>query len=86
MLYALYLVSNFPMCFSVDGTREEPGKFGRLINHSVSGNAKVKLEYLDGQPLLVIRAIQLIEKNEEILYDYGDRSRLALEECPWLKQ
>ena len=25
-------------------------------------------------------------KNEEVLYDYGDRSRLALEECPWLRQ
>ena len=72
--------------FSKDGTMEEPGKMGRLVNHSVSGNASMKLEYIDGLPILLLRAKQHIRAGTVILYDYGDRSSQSLLECPWLKE
>ena len=72
--------------FSKDATMEEPGKMGRLVNHSVNGNSSMKLEYIDGLPILLLRANQHISAGAVILYHYGDRSPQSLLECPWLKE
>lgn len=69
---------------SVDATRET-NRLGRLINHSKCGNCQTKLHDIDGVPHLILIASRDIAAGEELLYDYGDRSRASLEAYPWLK-
>lgn len=69
---------------SVDATRET-NRLGRLINHSKCGNCQTKLHDIDGVPHLILIASRDIEAGEELLYDYGDRSRASIEAYPWLK-
>ena len=73
------------MClFSVDATAES-GKLGRLVNHSrVKYNCVTRVVEVDGQPRLILAAARDIAVNEELLYDYGDRSKESLEAYPWL--
>ncbi|XP_036596313.1 N-lysine methyltransferase KMT5A-like [Trichosurus vulpecula] len=70
--------------YCVDATKET-GRLGRLINHSKSGNCQTKLHPIDGVPHLIVIATRDIEVGEELLYDYGDRSKASLEAYPWLK-
>ncbi|XP_043830563.1 N-lysine methyltransferase KMT5A-like [Dromiciops gliroides] len=70
--------------YCVDATKES-GRLGRLINHSKSGNCQTKLHPIDGVPHLIVIATRDIEVGEELLYDYGDRSKASLEAYPWLK-
>lgn len=83
-------ISLISLCFlrpvpaSVDATRET-NRLGRLINHSKCGNCQTKLHDIDGVPHLILIASRDIEAGEELLYDYGDRSRASLEAYPWLK-
>ena len=59
---------------------------GRLINHSkVSGNCHTKLIDINDRPYLILVASRDINLGEELLYDYGDRSKASLESHPWLK-
>lgn len=68
----------------VDATQPN-GRFGRLINHSrKSPNCKTKLIESNGRPHLVFIALRDINKNEEIVYDYGETDKTALKEHPWL--
>lgn len=69
---------------SVDATLET-GRLGRLINHSKSGNCQTKLHPIDGSPHLILVASRDIEAEEELLYDYGDRSKASVSAHPWLK-
>lgn len=69
--------------FSVDATAES-GKLGRLINHSRNGNLLTKTVLVDGLPRLALLAKTDIRAGQELLYDYGDRSKEALEHHPWL--
>lgn len=69
--------------FSIDATAES-GRLGRLVNHSRNGNLLTKAVHLDGRPHLVLLAGQDIAAGEEVTYDYGDRSREALQHHPWL--
>ncbi|KAJ8931147.1 hypothetical protein NQ314_015976, partial [Rhamnusium bicolor] len=62
----------------------ESGKLGRLINHSRNGNLITKTMMVDGKPRLALIANVGIKKGQELLYDYGDRSRESLEHHPWL--
>jgi len=72
-------------CYSIDATAES-GKLGRLLNHSkTSGNCHTKLVDGGSRPYLILAASRDISEGEELLYDYGDRSREALESNPWLK-
>lgn len=71
------------MC-SIDGT-EETGYLGRLVNHSRSSNNLItKSVSVDGRPHLILLAKKDIAAGTELLYDYGDRSKEALANHPWL--
>lgn len=70
--------------FSVDATKET-GRLGRLINHSKNGNCQTKLHDINGVPHLILIASRNIDEGEELLYDYGDRSKASIAAHPWLK-
>ncbi|XP_066144925.1 N-lysine methyltransferase KMT5A-A-like [Euwallacea fornicatus] len=71
--------------FCIDAT-QETGKLGRLINHSrTSSNLYTKTVLVDGLPRLVLLAKDSIKRGQELLYDYGDRSRESIKHHPWLK-
>lgn len=58
---------------------------GRLINHSKNGNCQTKLHDINGVPHLILTASRNIDEGEELLYDYGDRSKASIAAHPWLK-
>ncbi|XP_026178096.1 lysine methyltransferase 5Ab [Mastacembelus armatus] len=70
--------------YCVDATKETD-RLGRLINHSKTGNCQTKLHAIDGTPHLILVASRDIEAEEELLYDYGDRSKASILAHPWLK-
>ncbi|XP_041854425.1 lysine methyltransferase 5Ab [Melanotaenia boesemani] len=70
--------------YCVDATKET-GRLGRLINHSKTGNCQTRLHVIDGTPHLILVASRDIEAEEELLYDYGDRSKASVSAHPWLK-
>ncbi len=70
--------------FSVDAT-EDTGRLGRLVNHSKTmPNLKPIVMGLKNAPRLVLFAKQDINVGEELLVDYGDRSKESLAAFPWL--
>lgn len=73
----------FGLC-SVDATKES-SRMGRLINHSKNGNCQTKLHDINGVPHLILVASRNIDEGEELLYDYGDRSKASIAAHPWLK-
>ena len=69
----------------VDATRESK-RLGRLLNHSkTNGNVMTKVFPIGEMPHLMFLAARDISVGEELLYDYGDRSKNSLESHPWLK-
>ncbi|XP_067329348.1 N-lysine methyltransferase KMT5A isoform X2 [Anolis sagrei] len=80
MYYFQYLTKTY----CVDATKET-SRLGRLINHSKCGNCQTKLHDINGVPHLILVASRDIKAGEELLYDYGDRSKASLEAHPWLK-
>nr|XP_020458190.1 N-lysine methyltransferase KMT5A isoform X2 [Monopterus albus] len=70
--------------YCVDATKET-SRHGRLINHSKTGNCQTKLHVIDGTPHLILVASRDIKAEEELLYDYGDRSKASILAHPWLK-
>nr|XP_057919197.1 N-lysine methyltransferase KMT5A-A [Doryrhamphus excisus] len=80
MYYFQYLCK----AYCVDATKETE-RLGRLINHSKNGNCQTKLHDIDGVPHLILVASRDIAEGEELLYDYGDRSKASLDAYPWLK-
>uniref|UniRef100_A0A3P8UGD2 [histone H4]-lysine(20) N-methyltransferase n=1 Tax=Amphiprion percula TaxID=161767 RepID=A0A3P8UGD2_AMPPE len=70
--------------YCVDATKET-SRLGRLINHSKTGNCQTRLHPIDGIPHLILVASKDIEAEEELLYDYGDRSKASISAHPWLK-
>lgn len=70
--------------YCVDATKET-SRHGRLINHSKTGNCQTRLHAIDGTPHLILVASKDIEAEEELLYDYGDRSKASISAHPWLK-
>uniref|UniRef100_A0A182RS90 [histone H4]-lysine(20) N-methyltransferase n=1 Tax=Anopheles funestus TaxID=62324 RepID=A0A182RS90_ANOFN len=70
-------------CYIIDATAES-GRFGRLVNHSRNGNLVTKTVPINNRPHLVLIAKEDIEKGAEVTYDYGDRSKEALQHYPWL--
>lgn len=72
--------------YCIDATAES-GRLGRLLNHSkTENNCHTKLFDVDSRPILAILASRDIKPDEELLYDYGDRSSDALKAHPWLKK
>ncbi|XP_047683972.1 N-lysine methyltransferase KMT5A isoform X2 [Prionailurus viverrinus] len=80
----MYYFQYLSKTYCVDATRET-NRLGRLINHSKCGNCQTKLHDIDGVPHLILIASRDIKAGEELLYDYGDRSRASIEAYPWLK-
>ncbi|XP_072289366.1 lysine methyltransferase 5Ab [Eucyclogobius newberryi] len=70
--------------YCVDATKESR-RLGRLINHSKNGNCQTRLHSIDGTPHLILVASRDIFVDEELLYDYGDRSKSSISAHPWLK-
>ncbi|KAM4578762.1 lysine methyltransferase 5Ab isoform 2-T2 [Fundulus diaphanus] len=70
--------------YCIDATRET-GRLGRLVNHSKNGNCQTRLHPIDGTPRLILVASRDIKADEELLYDYGDRSKASISAHPWLK-
>ncbi|KAK7895501.1 hypothetical protein WMY93_020826 [Mugilogobius chulae] len=81
MYYFQYLCKTY----CVDATKET-GRLGRLINHSKNGNCQTKLHDINGVPHLILVASRNIDEGEELLYDYGDRSKESIAAHPWLKE
>ncbi|XP_078083221.1 N-lysine methyltransferase KMT5A-like isoform X2 [Mustelus asterias] len=81
----MYYFQYLSKTYCVDATKETT-RLGRLINHSKNGNCQTKLHNVDGKPHLILVASRDIEKGEELLYDYGDRSKASIAAHPWLKQ
>lgn len=73
----------FELFCSVDATSESH-RLGRLVNHSRSGNLMPKVIEIKDRPHLLLVARSDILPGEELLYDYGDRSRVSLKYHPWL--
>jgi hypothetical protein len=85
MFHFKYLETNW----CIDGTIETPSTgFGRYLNHSYkNSNIKPRLVCdIDGNPHIVFFAIQNIEPEEELLFSYGERNNVALNNFPWLKE
>ena len=74
---------NKSFCCSIDATAET-GKLGRLVNHSRNGNLMTKTVMVGNRPHLVLIAKDDLSKGVELTYDYGDRSKEALQHHPWL--
>jgi histone-lysine N-methyltransferase SETD8 len=70
--------------YCIDATHET-GRFGRLVNHSCKApNCVPKVFSLNDEPRVILVARHDIEKDTELLYDYGDRSKESLASHPWL--
>ncbi|KAL4646615.1 N-lysine methyltransferase KMT5A isoform X2 [Arapaima gigas] len=80
----MYYFQYLSKTYCVDATKETD-RLGRLINHSKNGNCQTKLHNINGKPHLILVASRDIEKGEELLYDYGDRSKASIAAHPWLK-
>lgn len=80
----MYYFQYLSKTYCVDAT-QETNRLGRLINHSKCGNCQTKLHDIDGVPHLILIASRDIAAGEELLYDYGDRSKASIEAYPWLK-
>ena len=71
---------------SIDATKED-GSLGRLVNHSrLRPNAEVKIVSSDTRPFLCLFAADEIASGQELLYDYGERSKATIQNFAWLKQ
>ncbi|KAG8456038.1 hypothetical protein GDO86_002010 [Hymenochirus boettgeri] len=80
----MYYFQYLNKTYCVDATKET-NRLGRLINHSKSGNCHTKLHNINNVPHLILIASRDIKAGEELLYDYGDRSKSSIEAHPWLK-
>uniref|UniRef100_A0A4W5NFS4 [histone H4]-lysine(20) N-methyltransferase n=1 Tax=Hucho hucho TaxID=62062 RepID=A0A4W5NFS4_9TELE len=80
----MYYFQYLSKTYCVDATKEST-RLGRLLNHSKTGNCQTKLHDIDGIPHLILVASRDIESEEELLYDYGDRSKESISAHPWLK-
>lgn len=70
--------------YCIDATSES-GRYGRLLNHSrVSPNCITKVVMIKEVPRLILVAKHAINSGEELLYDYGDRSKESMKAHPWL--
>uniref|UniRef100_A0A2S2PMK3 [histone H4]-lysine(20) N-methyltransferase n=1 Tax=Schizaphis graminum TaxID=13262 RepID=A0A2S2PMK3_SCHGA len=69
--------------YCIDATPES-SRLGRLVNHSRFGNLVPKVVEVAGLPRIVLIAKSDIKRDEELTYDYGDRSKESLINHPWL--
>lgn len=78
-----FTFKNKKMC--VDATKES-GRLGRLLNHSKSAaNCATRLVNVKDRPYLILETIRDVQAGEELLYDYGERSKNIIQFHQWLK-
>lgn len=73
--------------YCIDATVENCS-VGRLINHSkkkTKENIKPRIQMYDDLPRIVFFSTKKILENEELFYDYGDRSQASIALNNWLK-
>jgi [histone H4]-lysine20 N-methyltransferase SETD8 len=72
---------------SIDST-DDDGRLGRLINHSkLHANCRPRVVVDDNaEPRVALFAVTDIAVGDELLFDYGDRSKRATTDFPWLLQ
>ena len=81
--YMYYFKANNKQ-YCIDATKET-GRLGRLVNHSrLAPNLQTKVVLFRETPRLILIAKRDVKAGEELLYDYGDRSKKSLEAHPWL--
>ena len=62
----------------MDATRES-GRYGRLMNHSkIASNVTTKIFLIDDVPRLILVATMDVPAGVELVYDYGDRSKVMI--------
>lgn len=72
--------------WAIDATKDD-NSVGRLINHSKRfPNIKPQVADKRGKPYVYFVAISDIPEDCELLYDYGDKDRDAIQSFPWLRQ
>jgi histone-lysine N-methyltransferase SETD8 len=70
--------------YCVDATKDNK-RFGRLLNHcKKSPNVITKVIPDGSHPYLCLMAMRDIKVGEELVYDYGERDKTAIESHPWL--
>jgi len=80
----MYYFKHFEKYLCIDATFES-GKLGRLINHSKElSNLTPQTIVVNGKPHIVFVAKRDISPGDELLYDYGERRRAALQANEWL--
>ena len=68
----------------LDATKETDRK-GRLLNHSrTNSNVYPRVHTIDGYPHIVFYAKDIIRPQQELVYDYGDRSKKSIDDNRWL--
>lgn len=78
-----FTFKNKKMC--VDATKES-GRLGRLLNHSKSAaNCATRLVNVKDRPYLILETTRDVQAGEELLYDYGERSKDIIQFHQWLK-
>ena len=81
----MYILDVFFVLLSVDATKES-GRLGRLLNHSKSAaNCATRLVNVKDRPYLILETTRDVQAGEELLYDYGERSKDIIQFHQWLK-
>ena len=81
----MYILDVFFVLLRVDATRQS-GRLGRLLNHSESAaNCATRLVNVKDRPFLILETIRDVQAVEELLYDYGERSKDIIQFHQWLK-
>ena len=81
----MYILDVFFVLLSVNATKESGG-LGRLLNHSKSAvNCATRLVNVKNRPYLILETIRDVQAGEELLYDYGERSKDIIQFHQWLK-
>ena len=79
------LVFFFSPPLSVDATQES-GRLGRLLNHSkTEANCATRLVCVQDTPRLILETVRQVTAGQEMLYDYGERSKDVIQFHQWLK-
>ena len=69
--------------FSIDSTKAEG--MGRMVNHSRKKfNVRTKVISIQQKSCLILVAAKDIQVGDELLYDYGERSKEVTKTFPWL--
>ena len=72
--------------WGIDATKDDCS-MGCLFNHlKKMKNIKPVLKVKEGKPLINFIVLRDINKDEELLYDYSDNSKVSKANFPWLTQ